>query len=53
MKLELQSIIEGFDKADEILESIYLPLWNKYGVDDEFVRPEMDQMIVRAKKRDE
>ena len=52
MKKELQSILSQFKKADEILTNLYLPLWDKYGVDEAFVQNEFAQMLEMAERRD-
>ena len=52
MKKELQLVIEKFKKADQILVRLYGPLWQKYGVDDEFVERELAEIRARAKLRD-
>ena len=52
MKKELQSILSEFKKADEILTRLYLPLWEKYGVNEEFVQNEFAQMLEAAERRD-
>lgn len=52
MKKELQSILSEFKKADEILTKLYLPLWEKYGVNEEFVQNEFAQMLEAAERRD-
>ena len=52
MKKELQGILSEFSKADEILERLYLPLWEKYGVTEECVQREFERMIKRAELRD-
>jgi len=52
MKRELQSIISKFKRADQLLERIYIPLWKKYGVTDEFVEKELERVRVTAEERD-
>ena len=52
MKEELQGIISKFKNADKILDSIYLPLWEKYGVNEEFIERELEQMRIEAAARD-
>ena len=52
MKKELQSILSEFKKADEILTNLYLPLWEKYGVNEEFVQNEFAQMMEAVERRD-
>ncbi len=52
MKVELQSIIGKFTEADNIIERIYLPLWKKYGVTEEFVESEMERVYKDAALRD-
>ena len=52
MKKELQTILSEFKKADEILTGLYLPLWEKYGVTEEFFQSEFAQMVEAAEHRD-
>lgn len=52
MKKELQLIISKFKKADQLLDSIYLPLWKEYGVDEKFIEGELSQLAEEAKDRD-
>lgn len=52
MKKELQSILLEFKRADEILTGLYLPLWEEYGVNEEFVQNEFAQMVEAAERRD-
>ena len=52
MKKELQTILSEFKKADEILTGLYLPLWEKYGVTEEFFQSKLLQMMEAAEHRD-
>jgi len=52
MKNECLSLIKKFKAADFAIERIYMPLWEKYGVDDNFVEDQMAQMEEQARKRD-
>jgi len=52
MKKELQDIISKFRNADKLLDSIYLPLWEKYGVTEEFIENELTEMRKRVEHRD-
>ena len=52
MKNELQTILSEFKKADEILTSLYLPLWEKYGITEELFQSEFAQMVEAAEHRD-
>lgn len=42
IKTELQLIISKFKRADQILETIYAPLWEKYGVTEEFISEQLE-----------
>lgn len=48
----LQVVIEKLQKADEILESIYLPMFDKYGVTEEYLAREYETMVQKAIDRD-
>ena len=52
MMTELRSILSEFTKADEILTSLYLPLWEQYGVSEAFVQTEFERMVAEAEHRD-
>jgi len=52
MMQELQVIISKLSDADDLLTSIYAPLWAKYGVTQEFVDQQLEQMRQRALQRD-
>lgn len=45
---QLQSIISKFQKADEILEKIYLPLWEKFGVTEGHIQAQLEEMRLKA-----
>ena len=49
---ELREMIASFVEVDRRLEEVYLPLWEKHGVDEEFIRKELDQAHERARTRD-
>lgn len=52
IKKELQSMLSEFKKADAIVTSLYLPLWEKFGVNEEFVQNEFSQIVEAAERRD-
>lgn len=52
MKEELQQIIAKFKKADLILENIYSPLWEKYGITEEFIQKDLEELRRKAEIRD-
>ena len=52
MKKALQTIISKFKKADSILEAIYAPLWEKYGINTEFIDEHVKNLYAKAKERD-
>lgn len=52
MKRELQLIISKFKHADQLLEGIYIPLWEKYGVTEELVENELERVRAEAEQRD-
>lgn len=52
IKEELQLIISKFKRADKILEGIYAPLWEKYGVTEEFISEHLEELRVQAENRD-
>jgi|SRR5699024_7617351 len=52
MMQELQAIISKLSDADDLLTNIYTPLWAKYGVTQEFVDQQLEQMRQRALQRD-
>lgn len=45
---ELQAIISKLSVADDLLTGTYAPLWAKYGVTQEFVDQQLEQMRQRA-----
>jgi hypothetical protein len=49
---QLCDIMRKFKKADKAIESLYLPLWEKYGVDEAFIEKELAAMKKRAEERD-
>lgn len=48
---ELSSMIELFRQADELLTPVYMSLWEKYGVSEEFIQQELEQSYADAEKR--
>lgn len=52
IKKELQLIISKFKRADKILEGIQAPLWEKYGVTEEFISEHLEELRVKAEIRD-
>jgi len=52
MKEELQVIIGQLEQADELLEGLYFPLLEKYGITEEYVQQGLDSMVERAAIRD-
>jgi hypothetical protein len=48
---ELSSMIELFRQADELLTPVYMALWEKYGVNEEFIQQEMERAYAEAEKR--
>jgi hypothetical protein len=53
MMKELQVIMGKFREADQALESIYLPIFDKYGVTEEYLTKEYESMMQSAINRDE
>ena len=53
MKKELRGIIAKFVEADNLIEKIYLPLWRRHGVTEEFVQEEMERVRRSAELRDQ
>lgn len=49
---ELREMIAFFVEVDLRLQEVYRPLWEKYGVNEEFIRKELDQAHERARTRD-
>ncbi len=49
---ELSSMIELFLLADELLTPVYMALWEKYGVTEEFIQKELERSYAEAEKRD-
>lgn len=49
---ELIELIHFFSLIDPRLEDIYLPLWEKYGVDEAFMQREWMEMLQRVAERD-
>ena len=45
---QLQAIISKLQKADELLEKIYLPLWEKFGVTESYIEAQLEEMKKRA-----
>lgn len=52
MMQELQLIISKLIKADIALEKVYAPLWEKYGVTEEFIEAELERIRKNAEARD-
>jgi len=52
MMQELQLIASKFKRADAMLEAIYAPLWEKYGVTEDFVNAHLEELRVKAEQRD-
>ena len=52
MMEELQGIIGKFQIADKLLESIYLPIYDNYGVSKEYLASEYEARLQRARDRD-
>jgi len=52
MMKELQLMISKLKQADTLMERIYAPLWDKYGVTEKYIEREMEQMQQRALHRD-
>jgi hypothetical protein len=52
IKKELQLIISKLKRADQILEGIYAPLWEKYGVTEEFINEHLEELRIKAEIRD-
>ncbi len=52
IKQELQLIISKFKQADQIMEALYKPLWEQYGVTQQFIEQELEKMRMRLKQRD-
>lgn len=52
IKRELQLIISKFKRTDAMLENLYVPLWEKYGVTEEFISEYLEQLRVKTEERD-
>jgi hypothetical protein len=53
MMEELKGIIGKFQIADNLLESIYLPIFDKYGITEKYLAAEFNAMTRRARDRDD
>jgi hypothetical protein len=51
MITELSSMIELFMRADALLTPVYMSLWEKYGVTEEFIQSELERAYAEAEKR--
>lgn len=40
---ELQLIIAKLKRADDLMEHLYAPLWEKYGITKDFIEHEMEK----------
>ena len=52
MKREMQGFIATFTEADQVLASFYQPLWNKYGVTEEYIQEQTNLLAEQARERD-
>jgi len=52
MKKEMQKFIARFKEADQLMTSLYQPLWNEYGVTEEYVDTQMEKLLSKAQERD-
>lgn len=48
---ELCSMIELFKNADELVTTIYMSLWEKYGVTESFIQAELELMYSKNESR--
>ena len=48
---ELSSMIELFMQADALLTPVYMSLWEKYGVTEEFIQSELERAYVETEQR--
>ncbi|MBD8697039.1 hypothetical protein [Stenotrophomonas sp. CFBP 13718] len=51
MKVELSSMIELFDHADELVTPIYHSLWERFGVDEAMIERELTKLILETEAR--
>lgn len=52
MKVYLQNVIEKFNKADKVLYETYAPLWEEYGVTEEYVEGYLADLKKKSEKKD-
>ena len=52
MKGEIQQFIAQLTEADQVLTSLYQPLWDKYGVTEEYIQTQMQALARQAEERD-
>ena len=52
MKREMQQFITQLTEADQVLTSLYQPLWDKYGVTEEYIQTQMQALAREAEERD-
>lgn len=53
MKREMQKFIAQLTEADHVLTGLYQPLWDKYGVTEEYIQDQMQTLARRAQERDD
>lgn len=53
MKREMQQFVARFTEADRVLTSLYQPLWDKYGVTEDYIQAQMEELAKQAKERDQ
>lgn len=49
----MQRFIAQFTEADHLLTSLYQPLWDKYGVTEEYIRTQMEALAKKAEESDQ
>ena len=52
MKEEMQEFVARLTEAEQVLTSLYQPLWDKYGVTDEHIQTQMQDLARQAEERD-
>ena len=52
MKREMQDFVAQLAEAEQVLTSLYQPLWDKYGVTEEYIEAQMQVLAKQAEERD-
>jgi hypothetical protein len=51
MIAELRSLIKAFQRADELVTPLYMAIWKRFGIDEEWIAREIEAIYVEVSRR--